>query len=126
MVDLTVNDYKKAIGILMHDREKMKVLKKLYHCKNSTASAIDLARKLNYSHFIRVNNQIGKIGKTLAISKKGFDTKSIPFYTIKGIRRPCYFFLVGPYYNEDKEHSREAGWEMRKNLKIALEKLRII
>jgi hypothetical protein len=116
MRELTVKDYMKAIRGLIQDEEKIKVLKKLYHSQNSTASAIDLAKKLKYSHFICANNQIGKIGKAIAMSKKELDIESIPYYIIKGIKHPCYFFLVGTYH----EPLREAGWKMRKNLKIAL------
>ncbi len=46
--------------------EDIRFLLAIYSCKNHRASATDLTKLLGESHFIRINDRVGKIGKKIA------------------------------------------------------------
>jgi 5-methylcytosine-specific restriction protein A len=115
-MNLTIEQYQDAISNSLSSNQ-IEILKVLYNFPNSTASAKDLAKALNYSNYPAANRQIGQIGKTIANYLK----ITPETYYVGEIERPAYFLLIGPYHtHEGKERGSKPGWEMKNNLRIAL------
>jgi 5-methylcytosine-specific restriction enzyme A len=110
---ITKDDYKKALNILTEFQ--LNVLKILYSCPNSSATAKELAELLNFKSFHAANLNIGEIGKKIV----SFLNIQIDNYYNGKEERPAYFKVIGDY-------SEEYGWEMNTNLQNALEELSIV
>jgi 5-methylcytosine-specific restriction enzyme A len=117
MIIPTVEQYKDAVSNVLL-RRQIRGLQILYGCERSSATAKQLALKINPSNPapITASGFIGRVGKRFS-DHLGI----IPQMYIDGkIKRPAYFTLVSGKY------SRDVGWTMHTNLKNALEELNLV
>ncbi len=87
--------------------EDIRFLLAIYSCKNHRASATDLTKLLGESHFIRINDRVGKIGKKIA-NYLNLDPKIPPYENI--------FF-------PNRREGRYFIWTLKKEIVLALEEL---
>ncbi|SRR5260221_9123582 len=109
---LSTNQYKDAIQNALSSRQ-IEILQLLYYSPNSSATAKELTKLISPASdkIIIANGVIGKIGRAIS----DHIGKYPKFYNDGHKDVPSFFLLVGPY--------TDSGWEMTKNLKIALEEL---
>jgi 5-methylcytosine-specific restriction protein A len=69
-------------------QEDVQLLKEIYSCKNYRATAQQLAQLLHLSHHVRINNQVGNLGKRI----------------VKKLN------ISAPKYRYGKERGKEANW----------------
>lgn len=94
---------------------QVETLQTLFYFPNSSATAKELAKALNYKSYHAANRQVGQIGKVISQN-----TGIIPPpYKGKKGDQPAYFFLVGEYY-------KDTGWEMWEELRQALINLKLV
>ncbi len=110
----TTEQYQDAIANALTPGQK-ETLKILYSFPNSCATAKQLAEALNYSGFSAASRQIGLIGKTIS---KYLGIIPSTRYISRG-ERPAYFSLIGEYFED-------TGWNMWKELQVALENLNLV
>jgi 5-methylcytosine-specific restriction protein A len=105
IMTLTVKQYKDAIRNSLSSRQ-IETLQLLYYSPNSTAKARTLSRLLGSKseEAIVANGAIGRIGRSFS-----------NYLQITLDDDTAFYELIGPYTVN--------GWEMRKNLKRALEEL---
>ncbi len=106
--------YQDVLGSFLSAKQ-IDLLQTLYYFPNSSATAKELARALNYKSYHPANRQIGEIGKI--ISQQSGITP--PTYYRNNGEQPAYFLLIGEYY-------KDTGWEMWEELQKALENLRLV
>ena len=111
MLKPTKTQYQEAIPKLSN--RQIEILQVLYHFPNSSATAIELAKALNYKGFQGANRHIGAIGEAI-YKHTGVEP---PTYIDRG-ERFAYFYFVGEY--------NERGWNMWPELKKALEHLELV
>lgn len=95
--------------------KQIEILQTLYYFPDSSATAKELAKALNYASYHAANRQIGQIGKIIS-QKTGVIP---PPYNGKNGEQPAYFLLVGEYY-------KDTGWEMWDEIQQALENLKLV
>jgi predicted HNH restriction endonuclease len=95
--------------------KQIEILQTLYYFPDSSATAKELAKALNYASYQAANRQIGRIGKLIS-QKTGVIP---PTYNDRNRERPAYFSLVGEYYTD-------TGWEMWDQIQQALENLKLV
>lgn len=95
--------------------KQIKILQTLYYFPNSSATAKQLAKALNYESYHAANRQIGQLGKIIS------QTTGIipPTYQGNNGDQPAYFLLIGEYY-------KDTGWEMWDELQQALRNLNLV
>ena len=116
-MEITVEQYQDAIQNALSPKQ-IEVLQALYNFPNSTATAKELAAKLNYASYHPANRQIGSIGETIA-KHNNIDILEHYYYIDRGEKKPSYFYVVGPY-------NKKSGWKMWDNLRTALKNPKII
>jgi predicted HNH restriction endonuclease len=109
-----IKQYEEAIVKALSPKQ-VEFLQLLYYCPDSSATAKEIARILNYSGWQPVNRQTGAIGKKMADYVK----IDLPKYNDKGRMRFAYFILIG-------EYNKDTGWVMWPELQAALEKLGLV
>ncbi|MBL7763418.1 MAG: HNH endonuclease [Chitinophagaceae bacterium] len=123
-LNLTVEQYQDAIKNALSYRQ-VELLQILYAFPNSTATAKELAAVISPKNPspIVASGQIGKIGKAIATY-----LGVTPWLYHNGKNEtPAYFSLVGPYFaSEGKLSNERPGWEMKENLRTALESLNLV
>lgn len=95
--------------------KQIEILQTLYYFPNSSATAKELAKALNYASYHAANRQIGQIGKVIS-QHTGIVP---PTYHGKNGEQPAYFLLVGEYY-------KDTGWEMWEEIQEALKNLNLV
>lgn len=95
--------------------KQIEILQTLYYFPDSSATAKDLAKALNYASYHAANRQIGQIGKIIS-QHTGIIP---PTYNGKNGEQPAYFLLVGEYY-------KDTGWEMWEEIQEALQNLNLV
>jgi predicted HNH restriction endonuclease len=105
---LTIKQYKDAIRNALSSRQ-IETLQLLYYSPNSAAKARTLTRLLGSKsdEAIVANGAVGRIGKAF-----------LNYLEIELDDDSAYYELIGPYTDN--------GWEMRNNLKRALEDLDLV
>lgn len=94
--------------------KQIEILQTLYHFPDSSATAKELAKALNYESYHAANRQIGQIGKVISQY-----TGIVPStYNGTNGEHPAYFLLIGQYY-------KDTGWEMWDELQQALKNLNL-
>lgn len=93
----------------------IEILQTLYYFPDSSATAKELAKALNYESYHAANRQIGQIGKIIS-QHTGIVP---PTYHGNNGEQPAYFLLIGEYY-------KDTGWEMWDELQQALENLNLV
>lgn len=95
--------------------KQIEILQTLYYFPNSSATAKELAKALNYISYHAANRQIGQIGKIIS-QRTGIIP---PAYSDRGKDHLAYFLLVGEYY-------KDTGWEMWEEIQQALQNLNLV
>ncbi|MFT3748197.1 MAG: hypothetical protein QM768_07765 [Agriterribacter sp.] len=96
-------------------KKQIEILQTLYYFPNSSATAKELAKALNYESYHAANRQVGQIGKVISQS-----TGIIPpTYQRENGKQPAYFLLIGEYY-------KDTGWKMWDELQQALKNLNLV
>lgn len=109
-----IQQYKEAISNALSFKQ-VEVLRVLYYFPESSATAKELAKALNYTGYHAANLRVGTIGRMLSnyvkVALRERDNG-------KGIK-PAYYELVGKYYKNE-------GWVMWPELRAALEELNLV
>lgn len=95
--------------------KQIEILQTLYYFPDSSATAKELAKALNYESYHAANRQIGQIGKVIS----QYTGIVPPTYNGKNGEQPAYFLLIGQYY-------KDTGWEMWGELQQALKNLNLV
>lgn len=95
--------------------KQIEILQTLYYFPDSSATAKELAKALNYVSYHAANRQIGQIGKVIS----QYTGIVPPTYNGKNGEQPAYFLLIGQYY-------KDTGWEMWGELQQALKNLNLV
>lgn len=95
--------------------KQIEILQTLYYFPDSSATAKELAKALNYESYHAANRQIGQIGKVIS----QYTGIVPPMYNGKNEEQPAYFLLIGQYY-------KDTGWEMWGELQQALKNLNLV
>jgi predicted HNH restriction endonuclease len=95
--------------------KQIEILQTLYYFPNSSATAKELAKALNYASYHAANRQIGQIGKVIS----HYTGIVPPRYHGNNGEQPAYFLLVGEYY-------KSTGWEMWEEIQEALKNLNLV
>lgn len=95
--------------------KQIEILQTLYYFPDSSATAKELAKALNYESYHAANRQIGQIGKVISQHTGVIP----PTYQGSNGEQPAYFLLIGEYH-------KDTGWEMWDELQQALKNLNLV
>ncbi|HMT73914.1 MAG TPA: hypothetical protein PKA77_07595 [Chitinophagaceae bacterium] len=110
----STQQYQDVISKSLSEKQ-IKILQTLYYFPDSSATAKELAKALNYESYHAANRQIGQIGKVIS-QQTGIVP---PTYHGKNGEQQAYFLLIGEYY-------KDTGWEMWDELQQALKNLNLV
>lgn len=110
----TTQQYQEAISESLSAKQ-IEILQTLYYFPNSSATAKELGKALNYKSYRAANRQIGQIGKVIS----QFTGIVPPTYQGTNGAQPAYFLFIGEYF-------KDTGWNMWEELREALQNLKLV